>query len=336
MKSSVWKYFKIKNFFDIEAGKYHYKDEYSEGSTPYCSASASNNGVARWIDLPPDFEGNQIITGKVGCTAFYEPEPFCATSDCNVLTPKFDMTPEIALFIVTMINFDQNYRWNYGRQCRVDNTKKIQIKLPTKDGTNPDWVYMSNYIKGLHWYGLPHHCKPISTHAKVRKLEPLQTNKWEKFKIKDLFKTKHGVNLELNALKQVNSKEPNSVAFVSRTYGNNGVSAYVEKVPDVEPQKAGTLTVAAGGSVLSTYYQDRDFYSGRDMYLLLEKESMSKFEKLFIKTVIEQNKYRFNYGRQANKTLDDIELKLPIQADGRLDKAFMENYMKNLAYSDRI
>lgn len=59
-------------------------------------------------------------------------------------------------------------------------------------------------------------------------------------------------------------------------------------------------------------------------------------KKFFIKTVIEQNKYRFNYGRQANKTLDDIELKLPIQADGRLDKAFMENYMKNLAYSDRI
>lgn len=329
MNNKQWKYFKLKDYFEISAGKYHYSDEYNEGSTPYCSATNVNNGIGSRIDLPPDFEGNQIITGKVGCTAFYEPEPFCATSDCNILTPKFDMTPEIALFIVTIINFDQNYRWNYGRQCRVGNTKKIQIKLPTSDGEEPDWQYMSSYIKGLH-------SKPISTHVPVQKLKPLQVNEWGTFKIKDLFTTKYGVNLELNALKQVDSKDPNSVAFVSRTFGNNGVSAYVEKIPNVEPQKAGTLTVAAGGSVLSTYYQDRDFYSGRDVYLLLEKESMSKLVKLFIKTVIEQNKYRFNYGRQANKTLDDIELKLPVQSNGQLDKAFMENYMKSLAYSDRI
>lgn len=28
------------------------------------------------IDLPPDFKGNKIVTGKVECKAFYHPKGF--------------------------------------------------------------------------------------------------------------------------------------------------------------------------------------------------------------------------------------------------------------------
>ena len=125
LDTSKWKDFCLEKLFSIKAGNYYYQDDYSEGDTPYCSASAENNGVGKYIDLHADFLGNKIVTGKVGCTAFYQPKPFCATSDVNVLTPKFEMDKEIALFIVTIINFNENYRWNYGRQCRVGDTKKI-------------------------------------------------------------------------------------------------------------------------------------------------------------------------------------------------------------------
>ena len=83
LKTSEWETFNIEKMFFIEAGKYYYRDEYTDGNTPYCSASAENNGISKKIDLSPDFAGNQIITGKVGCTSFYEPSPFCATSDVN-------------------------------------------------------------------------------------------------------------------------------------------------------------------------------------------------------------------------------------------------------------
>ena len=43
--------------------------------------------------------------------------------------------------------------WNYGRQCRINNTKRIQIKLPAKENENgeyiPDFEYMEKYIKSL-------------------------------------------------------------------------------------------------------------------------------------------------------------------------------------------
>ena len=70
------------------------------------------------------------------------------------------------LFIVSMINFSENYKWDYGRQCRVGDTKEITIKLPVlldksgipiKDSTCkyssygyiPDWDFMEQYIKLL-------------------------------------------------------------------------------------------------------------------------------------------------------------------------------------------
>ena len=65
-----WKEFKMELLFDIHAGRYHYKNEYSSGNTPYVSASNINNAISEYIDLEPDFNGNCIVTGKVGYTAF--------------------------------------------------------------------------------------------------------------------------------------------------------------------------------------------------------------------------------------------------------------------------
>ena len=149
LDTTSWKEYKLSDLFDVSAGIYHYSDEYESGETPYVSASNINNGVSQFINLKPDFKGNCIVTGKVGCTAFYEPHHFCATSDVNILRAKnFNMNPMIGLFLVTVINASENYKWNYGRQCRVSDSKEIIIKLPSIN-EKPDWNYMENYIKSL-------------------------------------------------------------------------------------------------------------------------------------------------------------------------------------------
>lgn len=125
-------------------------------------------------------------------------------------------------------------------------------------------------------------------------------------KVSDLFNVVYGVNLELVNLTQCKSTDKNAVPFVSRTENNNGVSAYVEMELDVEPNPAHTLSVAGGGSVLSTFYQAFPYYSGRDLYVLVPKRKMSVIEMLFYAKCISVNKYKYNYGRQANKTLKNI------------------------------
>lgn len=125
-------------------------------------------------------------------------------------------------------------------------------------------------------------------------------------KISDLFNAIYGVNLELINLTQCKSTDKNSIPFVSRTENNNGVSAFVEEELDIEKNPAHTLSVAGSGSVLSVFYQPFPYYSGRDLYVLIPKIKMSVVEMFFYAKCISANKYKYNYGRQANKTLKNI------------------------------
>ncbi|MCC8497411.1 hypothetical protein [Xanthomonas hortorum] len=119
-----------------------------------------------------------------------------------------------------------------------------------------------------------------------------------------IFSVHYGVNMELNALR----KDPSGINFVSRSARNNGVSAKVARIAGVKPLSAGLMTVAGGGSVLETFVQPEQFYSGRDLYYLVPPKDMSLQEKLYYCMVIRANRYRFNYGRQANRTLKDIQI----------------------------
>jgi hypothetical protein len=125
-------------------------------------------------------------------------------------------------------------------------------------------------------------------------------------KISDIFEIKYGVTFELINLTQCKSTDYNSIPFVSRTEKNNGVSAFVEKLIDIEPNPAHTLSVAVGGSVLSTFYQPKRYYSGFHVFVLIPKLKLSVIEMLFYAKCIAANKYKYNYGRQANRTLKDI------------------------------
>jgi hypothetical protein len=124
--------------------------------------------------------------------------------------------------------------------------------------------------------------------------------------ISTLFNVAYGTNLELINLEQCNPWDQEAIYFVSRTENNNGVSAIVKKIEGLHPNPAHTLSVAGGGSVLSTFYQPLPYYSGRDLYILQPKKAYSREEMLFFAYCIELNKYKYNYGRQANKTLKDL------------------------------
>lgn len=126
--------------------------------------------------------------------------------------------------------------------------------------------------------------------------------------LKELFTPVYGVNLELVNVEECRKNDYDSIRFVSRTEINNGVSAYVKRMTEVPPNPAHTISVAVSGSVLSSFYQDKEYYSGRDLYYLLPNRKMSKGEMIFYAFCIKANKYKYNYGRAANKTLKDILL----------------------------
>src|SRR5437016_5121243 len=127
-------------------------------------------------------------------------------------------------------------------------------------------------------------------------------------RVRDLFDIDYGQSLSLNKLKQTDSTH--GIAFVSRTARNNGISAWVERIKEVEPLPAGLLTVSlrSRNHPLATFVQPRPFYCGYHIYVLQPKKQMSLEEKLWWANCIEANRYRYNFGRQANRSLPDLEL----------------------------
>lgn len=122
-------------------------------------------------------------------------------------------------------------------------------------------------------------------------------------KISDLFVLHQGNGFELY---NMSLSETGDINFVSRTAQNNGVVAKVCKDGTKEPFPAGYITVALGGSVLSSFVQTNPFYTAYHIMVLEPKKEMSFNEKLFYCMCIQKNAYRYSYGRQANKTLKEI------------------------------
>jgi len=142
--------------------------------------------------------------------------------------------------------------------------------------------------------------------------------------ISELFSVTYGVNFELNRM----TPDPLGIPFVGRSDRNNGVTARVSAIQGVTPNPAGTLSVAGGGSVLASFLQYETYYSGRDLFYLTPSLFMSDSQKLYYCACIRANRYRYSYGRQANKTLKDLLIpdfgSLPDWVDDGLDRVLSD------------
>ena len=148
-----WGEYILGDLFEIKKGKRLTSDDQEGGSTPYIGAIDSNNGIANYIGQEAIHDGNTIslsYNGSVG-EAFYQPNPFWATDDVNVLYFREEngvaFNKYIALFVCAVLR-QEKYRYSYGRKWVLDSMKSTIIKLPEKSG-KPDWTFMESYMKSL-------------------------------------------------------------------------------------------------------------------------------------------------------------------------------------------
>lgn len=103
-------------------------------------------------------------------------------------------------------------------------------------------------------------------------------------------------------------KDAKEINFVSSQGENNGVVSKVRILPEKKIYPAGVITVPLKGTVLAAHVQTEQCYVAHQVAVLIPIKSMSLQEKLFYCTCIRYNAYRFSYGRQADRTLEDLEL----------------------------
>ncbi len=123
-------------------------------------------------------------------------------------------------------------------------------------------------------------------------------------RLDELFNIKSGNTIVIN--NEVKADKSEGIPVISTSGKNNGIACYIKRKPNLTPIKAGCLTVAVGGSVLSTFYQSKDFYTTFQVKCLYPKTVMSIDELHYYINCIKINNFKYSYGRKACKTLNKI------------------------------
>lgn len=152
VETDGWGDFRVGDLFDIQKGKRLTKEDQTDGQTPYVGAIDSNNGLSNRIGQKAIHDGGTIslsYNGSVG-EAFYQPEPFWATDDVNVLYPKTGtrLNQWTGLFVCTILR-QEKYRYSYGRKWVLESMNDTVIRLPQTRGGKPDWNEMERRIRAL-------------------------------------------------------------------------------------------------------------------------------------------------------------------------------------------
>lgn len=342
MDTSKWKWFYYSELFDINKGKRLTKAEMESGTIPYIGATDNNNGITAFISNNAHLHKPNTISvsynGSIA-EAYYQTLPYWATDDVNVLYPKFQINEYIALFLTTLIN-KEKYRFNYGRKWDKVSMLKSKIKLPITSDNTPDWKWIEQYVKVQLIPALPTEVKKVW--QRQYDIKPMQLvaikltdRQWGKFRISSFcnepYKATAYNAIELTGCTEEDEK---SIAYITRTDVNNGCKGYVinDDFDDIEHGNAITI----GDTTATIYYQENDFICG-DHMVVLRSKYLNKYTGIFITTLLNKERFRYNYGRAFNKkVIANTVLQLPITSIGTPDWQFMEEYIKSLPYSKNI
>lgn len=328
---SKWAKFKYSDVFEIKKGKRLTKEDFIVGNTPFIGAIDSNNGYRDFIGQEPIHEANTITVnynGSVG-EAFYQPKPFWASDDVNVLYPKFRFNKYIAMFVIPLIK-KEKYRYNYGRKWETSRMKESVIILPITTGKQVDVDFMENYIKSLSDSEIIE--DKFINHSKGKLLESslfLAKGNWANFKIEDLFLVEGSKTTPKLELEEYGK---GIFPYVTTQASNNGVDGYYDFYTEI----GNVLTI---DSAVLGYcsYQEQNFSASDHVEKLIPKFKMNKYIALFFVTIINLQQYRYNYGRKCSQQrIKQAIIKLPTNSIGSPDFKFMEDYIKSLEYSASI
>jgi hypothetical protein len=124
--------------------------------------------------------------------------------------------------------------------------------------------------------------------------------------LSSIFGIEHGNKFDLNKMSECGPGD-RAVAFIGRSGERNGLVAFVEQLDNAKPYESGLITVALGGSALSSFVQPRPFYTAQNIDVLKPRSEMSLDVKLYYGLCIEANRFRYStFGREANITLSKL------------------------------
>lgn len=151
-----WKTFKLGDIFDLvtksSKGLNHLEKNTSDGIS-YVGATNRNNGVLDFVKRKENliYSGNAIAfirngEGSMGYSV-YKKEDFIASQDITVGYNQY-LNEYNAKFITTIADQVRG-KYNFGYKRNQERLKRETLVLPSDEEGNPDFQYMSDFVKKL-------------------------------------------------------------------------------------------------------------------------------------------------------------------------------------------
>lgn len=338
----------LNSLFYIEKGKSYFKNfKEDEFGYNYITTSGKNCGIKCKVSLNENFKlyDSGIITVAMQGTvlsAFLQIEEFYLQTHVAALIPKVEMTLNQKLFYTYAINFNA-YKYNYGRKANstlefllvpaLDEIPKWVESLDIPDVSSiPGYFLDEGYDKAC-WYLDNVDVKVFEDNYSNKLIKstfdiPLECNKWNYFYLKDIFNISRGKRLKSA------DRFPGLVPYYSASKENNGMTDMISNPLFVE--RNALIFTTFGDS----YYVEGEF-TASDEVTILKNDFLNKYSGLFVSTILNMEKYRYSFGRKAYyEKILKVKISLPsiMLESGEIipDYMFMENYIKNLNYSQKI
>lgn len=280
----------------------------------FVSRASTNNGVTAQVEILTDIKPFEVglltvaLSGNGVCSAFVQNKPFYTAYHVMVLSPKQHMSIIEKMFYARCIKMNA-YKYSWGRQA---NKTLKDIELPDEI---PEWVYkvdLENYYKAIKT-NVPH------------KTLALDTSNWQEFSLSNLFSQIRGSRL-VQA-----DREIGSIPLVTAGQSNLGVKDYISNPEPKKYSEAITIDMFC-----NSFVHLDEFCCDDNILVLKPKNKLSKYVLFFISTVINQDKYRYQYGKQyRQKDFNKHKIKLP-STENSPNYEYMEYFIKQLPYSDKI
>lgn len=322
--TSGWKEFQIGDYFKVEYGRFHAKDELGTGTVNYITTSGFNNGITNTCE-EATHQGNCITVASDGAmgASFYQEEAFTTSNIVSTLTPlpHTPLNKYNALFLCAII-FGKRTEFGWlGFKMSVDRVRNLRVKLPSTPDGAPDWAYMESYMANLETK-IAESLTMLQA-AKDAEKKKVDTREWGEFRVGELFDAERG------KVKNIQPLTPGATPIIAAGAYNQGIAGMYA----IDSAYKNRITVSCNGAGCgSTFYHPYEFNVNGDAITLIEKKCMSDRAKQFVACILNATFTRkFSYEEKCSpqKALAEA-MRLPIDKTGQPDWAYMEEYMRKV------
>lgn len=147
-----WSEFKIEDICEILSGVRLTKQDMINGKIPFIGASDSNNGITAFItNQNSSLDKNVLGVNYNGSVVenFYHPYECLFSDDVKRLKIKSEYPDKYAYLFLKAAILQQKSKYQYGYKFNATRMSRQKILLPAIDTQQPNWSYMSNYMRQI-------------------------------------------------------------------------------------------------------------------------------------------------------------------------------------------